>query len=347
MTRWFASGLALGFCLVFAMLPISYLTARLIWPSHIPAPAISNYAAIDEKLRFIRERPDIDPHILAVGSSIAWRQITGPAFAKIAGGDTRFLNGGVVHLQVHQTHATSRFYLDHFDAVQAVVLATSLNDFQDCTAEPEYLMNEEQAADYAFKRYPELLFYVLNFSPQRYLRSGLTLPERKTPFYGDLYIDRYGAGPVILTDGVDLGLRYGDRSVDPACVTALGAFARDMRARGVALVVAFAPVHPDYWTKFPESLSKTRQIIRGVEREAGGDGTLIVDMHDDGRFGAKDFYDAFHLMAPGADRLSALIASRLEEWKISSFPSQKESPVSSEHDTNRTRDSAPRSSPAG
>src|SRR3546814_17453906 len=80
-------------------------------PQSPPAPPITRCTARYEKLRFLRLHPGYDPAILAIGSSVAWRQLHGPAFDAVAGRDHAFLNGATVHLQTHQSRAMLDFYL--------------------------------------------------------------------------------------------------------------------------------------------------------------------------------------------------------------------------------------------
>src|SRR3546814_18566499 len=76
-------------------LATAYAAFATVWPESLPAPAISRLVQIDEKLRFLRQHPGLDPEVLAVGSSITWRQIDGDAFStSVDGDDGRFLNGG-------------------------------------------------------------------------------------------------------------------------------------------------------------------------------------------------------------------------------------------------------------
>ena len=66
----FALGIAAGAVAVFGGLATAYGALKTVWPESLPAPAISRLVQIDEKLRFLRRHPEIDPKILAVGSSI-------------------------------------------------------------------------------------------------------------------------------------------------------------------------------------------------------------------------------------------------------------------------------------
>ena len=83
--RSYWMGLAAGIAGPFVGLAIAY--GVLGETGRLPAPAITRIEYLDEKLRFLRERPELKPEIVAVGSSIAWRQLDGDAFAERFGGN--------------------------------------------------------------------------------------------------------------------------------------------------------------------------------------------------------------------------------------------------------------------
>ncbi len=247
----FGIGILAGFGVLVGGLTAVGVAIAHFAPGNMPAPAISRLVHMDEKLRFIRERPALDPTILAVGSSVTWRQLAGGVFDAVAGGAGGFLNGGTALLQVHQTRVMSRFYLDHFPNVRTLLVLVGLPDFSDCTIQPEHLVAQKDAARYTFNDWPAAYFYFRYVSPQRYLRTAMRLPERRTPLIGDLYLDAHGSGPLQVPDTMKRGLRYGKIARDPACVAALNGLVADTEARGVQLVLVFAPIHPDYRAGYP------------------------------------------------------------------------------------------------
>ncbi|MCD6073252.1 MAG: hypothetical protein K0Q70_135 [Rhodospirillales bacterium] len=310
--RTFGLGILTGFASTFAGLLLVFFVFFLVAPDRVPPPAITPISQIDEKLQFIRDNPQIDPRILAVGSSITWRQLAGDEFRNVAGGREHFLNGGVVHLQVDETHQFADFYLDNYSNVQTVLTLTGLTDFKDCTSKREPMLDPDSARGFAFDRYPSLLYYLRYFSPQRYVRGAMMDSERRAPFYGDHYIDEFGSGPVKLEKGTNLGLRYGAIATDPACIDAMAEFAEGIAGRGVQLVIVFAPIHPDYRKAFPNSIKELEQIIAEVRKRVAGGKTFVLDLHASAQFDAEDFFDAFHLMWSGAQILSEIIATELE-----------------------------------
>lgn len=311
--KLFGIGILAGFAALVGGLTAVGVAIAHFAPQNMPAPAISTLVHMDEKLRFIRERPALDPTILAVGSSVTWRQVAGGAFDAVAGSTGGFLNGGTALLQVHQTRTMARFYLDHFPNVQTLLVLVSLPDFSDCTTQPEHLVAQEDAARYTFDDWPAAYFYFRYVSPQRYLRTAMTLPERRMPLAGDLYLDAHGSGPVQVPDNRKRGLRYGRIARDPACVAALNGLVADTEARGVQLVLVFAPIHPDYRTRYPADMAWLGETAGQVAADAkrNGNKTVVLDFIRDPTFAKNDFYDAFHLQWNAVKVLSKRIVGSL------------------------------------
>jgi hypothetical protein len=301
-----------GMAALFGGLAMAYAAVAFLWPNSLPAPAIGRLVHIDEKLRYLRENPDLDPRVLAVGSSITWRQLDGAAFEKLAGGPRRFLNGGTAALNIHQTRDLLDFYLEHYPNVQTVLVLTNQIDFSDCTEEPERMVDHEAAADYAFRHWPTAYFYVRFFSPQRYVSTAWTIAARRQPFLGDLFMDAYASGPLMVPESMKRGLRYRPVETDPACYDALVDLSRALAARDVRLVVVFPPAHPEFRRSYPavaEWLGRTVQRLKGATK---AEHTRIISLYDDPRFPGHAFYDAYHLEWPAVQRLSALLAAAME-----------------------------------
>lgn len=308
--KLYGYGILAGFLAVIGGLATIFVGVPIVAKERAPAPPIASIVHIDEKLRFLRDHPEIDPTVLAVGSSVTWRQLAGAAFEEVAGGPDRFLNGAVPHLQIHQTRALTKFYLDRYADVRTMLVMVSLADFTDCTDEPRLLFPPRDAARYAFGGWPSIYFQLHYFSPGRYFRTLMSLERRRTPYTGDLFIDRYGSGPVELAEGVDLGLRYGDFDMDPACLDELAGLAQDMDERGIRLVLVFPPLHPKYRDLHPDDVARLHDIASKLETEARRQGNhlAVIDLVEEPAFEADAFYDALHMQWPAVQRLSVGLA---------------------------------------
>lgn len=307
--RTFAYGVLCGVALVFGGLSAAYAALAFFRPESLPAPALSALVHLDEKLRFLRNHPDLDPAIIAVGSSITWRQLDGTAFEPIAGGEGRFSNGATANLKINQTRFLTKFYLHYYSNVQTVLVMTSLPDFDDCSPSSSAVVNQEDAANYAFNDWPAPYFYLRYFSPQRYVRTALSLASRRTPYRGDLSLDSYGSSPLEVSTDRQRGLRYGLIAPDQSCVDDLVQMSHDLTAEAVQLVIVFSPVHPEYQSRFPDSSRWIRAVAQHIEAATATDETLVIDLHDQANYPARDFYDAFHLQWPAVKRLSLEIAA--------------------------------------
>lgn len=306
----FGYGILTGLLAVPLCIVAAFAALAVFAPASMPAPAISSLVHLDEKFRFLRKRPDFDPRILAVGSSITWRQLAGKAFEPQAGGPHGFLNGGTGYLRIHQTRALTRLYLSRFRNVQTVLVMISLPDFRGCTEDPAELFAPEDAVRYAFEDWPAPYFYLRYFTPRRYLETTMNLAGRQAPLGGDLYLDPYGSGPVQLPEGAETGLRYGKLEKDSACLDALLGLAQDVRDRGLHLMLVFPPVHPDYRARFPDEMRWLKNAAARMERERRKDPRhlSVLRMYGDNSFAPRDYFDAFHLQWPAVKRLSARIA---------------------------------------
>lgn len=311
--RKFAIGILAGCFGLLGGLAAAYAALAFLLPASFPAPPLTRLAALDEKLRFLREHPEIDPRILAVGSSITWRQLAGGSFERAAGGRKHFLNGATVSLQIHQTADLLDFYLENYPHVRTVLIMAGLPDFTNCSTEPRALLDHDAARAYAFEGWPAAWFYLRYFSPQRFARTALTLAERQTPLRGDLYLDAYGSGPLQVPDEYKRGLRYRAMEPDPACVTALIDLSQALSNRGIDLVLVFPPVHPEYRQTYPDAVSATCRIARDVDLATRQHNTELLVLPRDAAFADEDFFDAFHLQYAAVQRLSARVARRIEQ----------------------------------
>jgi hypothetical protein len=302
-----------GLVTFLAGLVAGYVTVAIAWPANLPAPAIARLVHLDEKLRFIRRHPGLDPIVLAVGSSITWRQLDGAAFGRQPDGQPVLFNGATGALKIHQTADLTAFYLPHFPKVKTVLVMTNQEDFSDCTNEPAAMLDHDSAAAYAFDDWPAVYFYFRFFSPQRYVRTAWMLGELRRPLIGDLYLDSYGSGPLSVPESMKRGLRYKPVDTDPSCLRALVELSHRLTRRKLRLVVVFPPVHPAYRRAHPSFDRWTENTVRRLAAETAGDRTLIMPLYDYPGFTTNDFIDAYHLQWPAVRRLSPIIANALAD----------------------------------
>jgi hypothetical protein len=273
-------------------------------PMNMPPPAVSQVEALDFKFRHLRNRRDLHPDVIAVGSSMTWRHFDGEKFEAHSG--LSFLNGGTSFLRVHQSRYLADFYVEMYDADYFVML-TSLPDFEDCTTIPASLFNRDDVKDYVTGTRPEWFYYLKYLTLARYVRTGLELPKRMEPLEGDLWQDEYASGPLHVPD---MGLRYGRQDFDPECLRQLHLMSDDLAQAGRRFLVALIPVHPAYLQKYSDTQERLIALHDQIQTSLRSNGHDIVMLADDSYL-ADDFFDAFHLQWPAVQRLSAAVGEQV------------------------------------
>jgi hypothetical protein len=272
-------------------------------PFLMPAPALSGSVATDEKLRYLRERGPKDFKVLAVGSSITWKHLDGKPFENVGS----IVNVGTAQVQVHQTRFLTHFYLDLFPDISSVLMLTSLPDYVNCKSSSSVL-DEGDARAYVQELYPTSYFYLRYFVPLRYIVRAQNRSKEQQPYYPHGYwMDEYGTTPGILDVGAEYDLRYPELAIDPVCLDELGRLNAELAAREVEFNLIFTPISPRYIAKFPSAGAAVERITR----HAQGLGIKVQDLYGDPRFDGDDFWDAFHMQWPAAQRMSREVARKL------------------------------------
>jgi hypothetical protein len=300
--RSYFAGLLGGVLLAFALV-VGGL-GLLAWTGRLPAPPITKVEFLDEKLRFLRERQDLDPTFVLVGSSMALRQFDGQPFASRLG-QKHVLNGASTLINVHQTRFLTSFYMEHLAKLQTVVLMLGPPDFENCTT-PANLFDPEDASGYAFKQDIAAPLYLRYFAPVLYLRRARNFQERRVPLKGDFWMDEYGSSPLQWTPEMMRGLRYEALKFDRSCVDGLLQTLTDIKAKGIRPVVVLSPVHPEYRQKYPEAIQRLKEVGGKVGAELR-EGVDFFDMSESD-FEAADFFDAVHLQWTAVQRFSDKLA---------------------------------------
>lgn len=302
--RAYLLGLCAGGLAAVTAIAGGFAAAMHLRPQNLIAPAISSVESVNEKFRFLRNRPDLDPQVIAVGSSITWRHIDGAALS--AGTGASVLNGATGLLAVHQTRALTRLYMDLYPRAATFVMLTSLTDFGACTRNGT-LFRPDDAAAYIRRERAELFFYLKYLTLARYYAAARSWPEATTPFTGDRWLDAYGSSPMQVADR---GLRYGALPFDATCVEELKRFSSELRARGRQLAVVVMPARPEYLARYPDAAMQLDTVIDEAEPQFRTDGNLLVDFRDVAVESA-DFWDAFHLQWSAVRRINPALTAKL------------------------------------
>ena len=310
--RYLVAVAATGFVLLSAFFAV---IAGLDSYKTLPPPGIVNEVCADEKLEWLRDHPNIDPNLLIVGSSIAWRNIDSAQLVK-HDPSIRPLNGGVCHAFMNQTEFVTGYLLRHFPDVRTVVAVVTPQDFIDCSKAPSRLFDPATADAYAFDRYWAYLFYVLQFDPVALTRNAIEIRGMREGRVGYdwLVMSPYADGPLKFIGSRKLVYGALDR-YDAACFAALHGIAQAAASSGRRLFVATSPLNPRWSARFDPEGRRYREMLTGIEAALRGTGAAFWDGSQIFADEPPAFADAIHIIWPAAQRYATRLAAALDAAK--------------------------------
>lgn len=279
---------------------------------HLPPPALSNSACLDEKLRFFRDMPPYRPTLLVVGSSVAWRGMDGAALQAAAAG-VRSLNGGFCGLHVNQTQFATGWLLGHFPGVDTILMLAVPQDFTACASEPTAVFDEAAANSYAFGHAWPWKYYFEYFDPVSLARNALKISAQRA--------NRIPLDPLVFTPTGDGPLNttvtrstLGDGAMpgfDPACFMALHDMAAMITGTGRHFAIVQMPLKPE-WSRDYDPDNAVRDRF-AAEVGAALSGTAGRRWEAAGHIALPDaaFTDAIHLRWSAVAGLSRAIGKAL------------------------------------
>ncbi|GJD97919.1 hypothetical protein [Methylobacterium iners] len=258
---------------------------------HLPPPPLTATNCIDEKFKFLHETTLTDRNLIAVGSSVTWRNLD---FSAVDGRwkSLRPVNAAPCYLQIHQTAYLTEFLLDEIPTARVVVSVVSMQDFQNCS-EDEKFFDSSIARRYISARETSWHLYFTNFRPRLFLQDVAKIRSMRdgTRNREPLVMDQYGSGPLTFTPPEVRS----DRAATPECLKHMERLARELRDKGVAWVVVLLPPMPAWGRSYDPSGSRDLSWRQGVKAHLERTGTVVLD----GRFGPavddNDFTDPDHL----------------------------------------------------
>lgn len=270
----------------------------------LPPPPISNRISFDEKLRFIRETPDVAPTVLAVGSSQTLNHFNGAMLRDLYGPEVRPLNGSALGFRVDKLGFVIDFYLSSFDSVKHVITVTSLPDFRECTLGNNFFFDADDAADYAFRGALAFPYYFEYFDPFGLLQTAFFTRAETVALS---YIDKFGSLKILPEQIHEPSAPY-LYVVDDACFAALREVALNLAARGIAFTVVLAPLKPAYVDEFDPERNLRDHFFGGVEKALTDTGARLFNANKEMVFLDEEFWDSTHLYWESASRLSYEVA---------------------------------------
>lgn len=298
--------MALG---VLAFLALLYVLGAI---GSLPPPPITATYCIDEKFKFLAEQRDLkDSDLLAVGSSVTWRNLDmAPLAAR--GVAQRPLNAAPCYLHLDQIAFLTGFLLDHLDRVKVVVSVVAPRDFADCKEADRAFFSPEKAAPYLFEGASPLSIYATNFRPIPFLRDAWHIAEKRSSprAFGPLVMDAYGAGPIEGTGNWNPAPTFDER-----CFEALAEFEDMLDDRGVRLVLVSFPTSPEWRAQYDPQGEVTRRFEAQL-RHALSDGDSLFAPSEAFSFESAAYFDYVHLQWPAARQFSARVTDWLAERRV-------------------------------
>lgn len=257
---------------------------------HLPPPPLTATSCIDEKFKFIREHANAEPDLLAVGSSVTWRNLDFSIVTNVSN-FRQPLNGAPCYLHIHETAWLTELYLDHFPSVRTVVTVLAMRDFESCQGDGR-LFDRTLGEGMMFEGWPEWLVYFVNFRPLRLWRTAKDIKHMRAGTDPDstLLMDDFGSGPLTRTqpDPRD------DVKISPECYPHLLRMARNLEHRGVRWVVVLMPAMPAWIDRYDRGGRRDMAWRAQVSAALEGTATVLIDASEGPLRSNRHFVDPAH-----------------------------------------------------
>jgi hypothetical protein len=294
-------------------------------PAHLPPPPISNHIDFDDELVFVRNNVDIEPQVVAIGSSSGARSLYGAPFqGKQVKPPRKFLNVSVAGGQLDQLRYMTNFFLDQYRDVKTVITFIVPVDFKQCTG--GRFFDAVDARRYAFERKPALLSYMKYFDIGYFFTTFLTIAGDRanwsTETNARLYQDWFGSRPSQVPHEWALGrlkIYSAPDNLDARCFAELKALNHDIQRRGIHHYIVIGPVWPLWMRETPGADEYIQEFRDRLDRELTGEPVVVVDGEKIAKLDDYDFTDAFHLQWHAARKFSAELARALEAPAVHSL----------------------------
>lgn len=269
----------------------------------LPPPPITGTTCVDEKFKFLAERDLSGVDLIAVGSSVTWRNLDVAAFQQ-RGLARRPVNAAPCYLHVGEMAYYADFLLSRMPKVQTVVSVLAPRDFERCSARREAFFPTTLAGRYVFDDMAPFPIYLTNLVPHRFMRDVLRIRQMRSDPKASLTLvmDEHGAGPMHAS---------ADWLPEPAfadmCFAALTELERTVTVKGARLIVATLPMQPQWRALYdPDG-----QIIRAFEqrvRAALVNPTTLLHSGSQVAVQPLAYGDAIHFLWDSAVHYSATLA---------------------------------------
>ena len=258
----------------------------------LPPPPLTATNCIDEKFKFLHDSAIRDPDLIAVGSSVTWRNLDFSVLERRHGNRVRALNAAPCYLTVNETAFLTRFYLDNMPSVRVVLSVFAMRDFEGCRGAGAFF-DVDVARRYIVEGKPAWHLYFLNFRPYVFLKDVVRIRDMRTGanVTGPLNMDRFGSGPLFLTPPE---IRS-DVWTSPDCFDRLERMAHEIEERGVKWVVALLPPMPAWLEAYDPGGARDRTWRESVAERLRGTQAIVMDGRNGPPVKDRNFSDPAHL----------------------------------------------------
>lgn len=275
----------------------------------LPPPPLAGNVCVNEKFKFLAERDIRDTDLMAVGSSVTWRNLDMAAFGRrnLA---NRPLNASTCYLQLGQTGFYTDFMLAHLKRVRSVIIVVAPRDFEQCTATKEKFFSTDLAAAYVFSRMSPFPIYLANFRPASFIEDAIHIKRLRADVSDEhtMVMDAYGTSPVRASSP------WWPRPVlQETCFGALRELEQTVTAAGAHLIVASFPLHPEWHERYDPTGAVIAAFEARLQAALVKPSTLFFSAGKTADPSWR-YVDSVHLVWDSAtafsDRLAALIAAK-------------------------------------
>ena len=272
----------------------------------LPPPPLAATDCIDGKLALLRDAPLEDRTLIAVGSSVTWRNLDMGLLERRLPG-VRAYNAAPCFLHVDQTAFLTGLLLERAPRLRTVLTVMAPRDFESCGPQDAAFVDEDLARAYLAGQVPGWLPYLTGFRPLYLAREALTRWRGTSLSPEDAMTDPLGSSILVRPAS------YQPAPVlDPDCFAALRGFDAMLADRGVTLVVATLPAKPEWSRLYDPQGRLVRDWTQAVTEALGGDVRRVIDGRalpwPDARFA-----DAAHLLYPNHRDFTDHLARRMAE----------------------------------
>lgn len=276
-----------------------------------PPPQLSNNLCLDQKLDWLRAHPQGSPTMLAVGSSVTWRNFDAEAVREVSKGQAVPLNAAFCGLRMNQIAFSAEYFLARSPDVRDVLMIIAPIDLAECSTHATDVFTPADVDGYVYHHRWRYQYYLRYFDPFILAKNvWITYDQRHGALPLDVAVfDRYGGGPLDTTMSRETLVYDELPDVDPACLSALHEFAARLTGTRRRLVVVMEPMSPDWIRQYDPKGAGLRRLADEVRGALTGSSATLWVPGTDLPLGSDAFIDAIHLRWSAARVFSRAIVA--------------------------------------